>query len=68
MRTVSTRETERHGSRCDSCDLWFEFVHRSPGGRYLCRMCLELEGGNRAWLGTGKRAERDASLVTRWRH
>jgi hypothetical protein len=49
--TVSHKQTERCGSRCDSCGLWFEFVHRSAGGRFLCRMCLELKGLNRrtAW-------------------
>jgi len=48
MRTVSAKETERHGSRCDSCGLWFEYVHAGPRGTFLCRMCLELAGGNRA--------------------
>jgi hypothetical protein len=49
MRTgVSQKKTERHAERCDSCGLWFEFLHPSADGRFLCRMCLTLEGGNRA--------------------
>jgi hypothetical protein len=46
-RTVSTRETGTLTERCDQCRLWFEFLHPGAGGRFLCRMCLELEGGNR---------------------
>jgi hypothetical protein len=48
MKTVSTKPTERHGSRCDACGLWFESLHPSADGRFLCRMCLTLEGRNRA--------------------
>jgi hypothetical protein len=48
MKTVSTKPTERHGSRCDACGLWFEYLHSSASGRFLCRVCLELEGENRA--------------------
>jgi hypothetical protein len=51
-RTVSTKQTSTHTSRCDECGLWFESVHFGPGGRYLCRMCLDLEGGNRSSGGT----------------
>jgi hypothetical protein len=47
VRTVSTRETERLGSRCDSCGLWFEFVHPSADGRFLCGVCLALTVGSR---------------------
>jgi hypothetical protein len=46
--TVRTKETGTHTERCDSCGLWFEALHPGASGRYLCRMCLELEGGNRA--------------------
>jgi len=51
MKTVSTKPTERHGSRCDACGLWFEYLHSSASGRFLCRMCLELAGENRSWWG-----------------
>jgi hypothetical protein len=47
MRTVSTKETGTLGSRCDRCGLWFAAVHWS-GDRFLCRLCLELSGNNRA--------------------
>jgi hypothetical protein len=47
MRTVSTKQTATLGSRCDSCRLWFEYVHAGPRGTFLCRMCLELEVRNR---------------------
>lgn len=46
-RTVSTKQTERHGSRCDACGLWYEFLHATADGRFLCRMCLEVSGLNR---------------------
>jgi hypothetical protein len=42
MKTVSTKETERNGSRCDSCGLWYPFVHSTGDGRFLCRLCLAL--------------------------
>jgi hypothetical protein len=57
MGTVSAKETSTRTECCDECGLWFRFVHPSADGRFLCRLCLELEGGNRAWLGTGKRAD-----------
>jgi hypothetical protein len=50
MKTVSTKETEWHGSRCDVCHLWYRYLHAIADGRFLCRMCLELEGENRAAL------------------
>jgi hypothetical protein len=40
--TVSGKETERHESRCDSCGLWYLFVHGTADGRFLCRLCLAL--------------------------
>jgi hypothetical protein len=39
MSTVSTKQTERHGSRCDACGLWFQYLHPGAGGRFLCSMC-----------------------------
>jgi hypothetical protein len=48
VRTVSVRKTAKLASRCDRCGLWFEFLHPGTGGRYLCRMSLELSGNNRA--------------------
>jgi hypothetical protein len=48
MRSVSMRQTGTLTERCDQCRLWFEFLHPGAGGRFLCRVCLELEGGNRA--------------------
>jgi hypothetical protein len=48
MSTVSTKQTERHGSRCDACGLWFLYLHPSAGGRFLCAVCVRLEGGNRS--------------------
>jgi hypothetical protein len=45
---VSAKETERHGSRCDACGLWFDYLHASNDGRFLCPMCIRLEGENRA--------------------
>jgi hypothetical protein len=47
MRSVSAKETGTHTERCDQCGLWFEFLHADARGRFLCRMCLTLEGGNR---------------------
>ena len=52
MRTVSTKETPVHSSRCNSCHLWFRFVHLSADGRFLCGVCLALncqESAVRAW-------------------
>jgi hypothetical protein len=42
---VSAKETRTNTERCDSCGLWFEFLHPCADGRDLCRLCLELEGG-----------------------
>jgi hypothetical protein len=44
---VSAKETRTNTERCDSCHLWCSYLHRGAGDRYLCRLCLELEGGNR---------------------
>jgi hypothetical protein len=52
MRTVSTKATVRHTERCDQCRLWFEFLHPGADGRFLCAVCVRLEGGKgavRAW-------------------
>jgi hypothetical protein len=48
MSIVSAKETSTNTERCDQCRLWFPYLHRSAGDRYLCRTCLELEGENRA--------------------
>jgi hypothetical protein len=48
MSTVSAKETSTHTERCDQCRLWFEFLHPGAGGRFLCAMCIRLEGGNRS--------------------
>jgi hypothetical protein len=47
MRSPSAKETSTHTERCDQCGLWFAFLHAGPRGTFLCRVCLELEGGNR---------------------
>jgi len=51
MSTVSAKETSTHTECCDGCGLWFESLHPSADGRYLCRLCLELSGNNRAASG-----------------
>jgi hypothetical protein len=43
--------TDTHTERCDSCGLWYEGLHPARDGRYLCRLCLELEGQNE-WGGS----------------
>jgi hypothetical protein len=48
MSIVSAKETSTHTEQCDSCHLWFEGLHRTAGDRFLCRLCLELAGENRA--------------------
>ena len=53
MRTVSTKPTATVGSRCEGCGLWYEFVHTTRGGRYLCRMSLEVAGLNRSSAAPG---------------
>jgi hypothetical protein len=50
-KTVSTRERGDLNSQCDRCRLWYSFVHPVGGGRFLCRLCLELSGNNRAASG-----------------
>jgi hypothetical protein len=47
MKTVSAKETSTHTECCDGCGLWFSFLHSNPIGLYLCRTCVELEGGRR---------------------
>jgi len=53
MRTVSTKETSALSEQCSRCLLWYAFVHQSAEGRFLCRTCIELEGGNRTAGGEG---------------
>jgi len=50
MSTVSTKQTERHGSRCDACGLWFLYLHPGADGRFLCAVCavLAYDGAARA--------------------
>jgi hypothetical protein len=47
-KTVSQKKTERHTERCDSCGLWFLYLHPGTDGRYLCSVCVRLEPGNRS--------------------
>jgi hypothetical protein len=47
-RTVSVKPIATLTEQCSQCGLWFEFLHPGAGGRFLCRTCLMLEGGNRA--------------------
>lgn len=47
-RTVSTKETRTHSQRCAVCGLFYEWLHPSPDGRYLCWICIRLEDGNRS--------------------
>jgi hypothetical protein len=47
MSIVSSKQTRTNTERCAGCGLFYEWLHPSPDGRFLCRMCLELEGGNR---------------------
>ena len=46
--TVSVKPIATLTEQCSQCGLWFEFLHPSADGRFMCRMCLALEGGNRA--------------------
>jgi hypothetical protein len=58
---VSAKETRTNTEQCDSCGLWFEFLHPSAGGRDLCSVCVRLKGENRATplqLVTGRGAYR----------
>jgi hypothetical protein len=48
MSTVSRKQTERHESGCDVCGLWFLYLQPGTDGRFLCAVCVRLEGGNRA--------------------
>jgi hypothetical protein len=48
MRSVSSKETTVLTERCYQCGLYYEYLHPTPGGSYLCRTCLELSGLNRA--------------------
>jgi hypothetical protein len=63
--TVSAKETERHGSRCDACGLWFLYLHPGADGRFMCRLCLALEAGTgpRRWRRTSSRSELDVEVV-----
>jgi hypothetical protein len=46
--SVSQKKTEPHTERCDSCGLWFAYLHPGADGRFLCSVCIRLEGGNRS--------------------
>jgi hypothetical protein len=50
-RTVSVKPTAELGSRCDSCRLWYRFLHPASGGKALCPMCSEIETSNRSAQG-----------------
>jgi hypothetical protein len=47
-RTVSVKPTAELGSRCDSCGLWYRFLHPASGGRFLCPMCAAIAWQNRS--------------------
>ena len=47
-KTGSLRSTSTAVETFGSGSWSIEFLHRSADGRFLCRMCLTLEGGNRA--------------------
>jgi hypothetical protein len=44
-RTVSVKPIATLTEQCSQCGLWFEFLHPSADGRFLCRMCLTLGAG-----------------------
>jgi hypothetical protein len=44
-RTVSVKPIATLTEQCDSCGLWFEYLHPSPGGHFLCSVCIRLEVG-----------------------
>jgi hypothetical protein len=46
-RTVSVKPTATLTECCDQCGLWFEFLHPSAGDRFLCAVCVRLEGWHR---------------------
>jgi hypothetical protein len=48
MRTVSVKPTGTLTEQCGQCGLWFEFLHAGADGRFLCAVCVRLEGGNRS--------------------
>jgi hypothetical protein len=47
-RTVSVKPIATLTEQCGQCGLWVAFVHPAEDGRYLCSVCIRLEGGNRA--------------------
>jgi hypothetical protein len=47
-RTVSVKPIATLTEQCGQCGLWFEFTHPSADGRFLCSVCIRLEGENRA--------------------
>jgi hypothetical protein len=47
-RTVSVKPIATLTEQCSQCGLWFEFTHLGADGRFLCSVCIRLEGGNRA--------------------
>jgi hypothetical protein len=47
-RTVSVKPIATRSEQCSQCGLWFEFLHPGAGVRFLCKLCLALEGENRA--------------------
>jgi hypothetical protein len=48
MSIVSAKETSTHTERCAGCGLYYEWLHASADGRFLCWICIRLEGGNRS--------------------
>jgi hypothetical protein len=57
MRTVSAKWTPELCMQCADCRLWYPFLHEAPGGRFKCRMCLELAGENPGNAESAVRAE-----------
>jgi hypothetical protein len=48
-RTVSTKQTTVLSEQCSQCRLWFQYLHPAADGRrFLCAVCVRLEGGNRS--------------------
>jgi hypothetical protein len=47
-RIVSVKPTTMLTERCDECGLFYEWLHASADGRFLCGLCIRLEPGNRS--------------------
>jgi hypothetical protein len=47
-RTVSVKPTATLSEQCSQCALFFQWLHASADGRFLCAVYVRLEGENRA--------------------